>query len=526
MSTLRARPLLSSEQLDTLSALGEERRAEVGEVLFTVGDHEYPFIVILDGEAAILDAYGSEIVRHGAAGFLGEANLLTGQTVYVTAVATAPMRYIDRERLRQLIDDDSSLSSVFLDAFSARREVLQSRAGVGLQIVGPRTSTATLAIVDYARRSRLPFSWYDTDSPARDEAQALIADLSEAEVPLVRLPGGAELRNPSPSQLSHALGIGLTLCREEEVDLLIVGGGPAGLGAAVYGASEGLNTLIVEGAALGGQAGVSRRIENYLGFPAGISGSELTMRAIMQARKFKARCAAPYRAIALEPGEDVHIVRLEDGHRVAARVVMIATGAEYRRLPVPAAADYEGSSVLYAAGPPDAHRCAAKRVAVVGGGNSAAQAAIWLARCGALVTLLHRRVSLSETMSDYLIADLGRHGVKVRDRCEVGDLHGANGQLDAITLKSGERLPVSFLFLFLGAAPATDWLSGVVARDEHGFVLTGDDAGADRPLESSVRGVFAAGDVRSGSIKRCATAVGEGAMVVRFAHERMTGVPA
>jgi thioredoxin reductase (NADPH) len=310
----------------------------------------------------------------------------------------------------------------------------------------------------------------------------------------------------------------------EEVDLVIVGAGPAGLGAAVYGASEGLETLVLEGTALGGQAGASRRIENYLGFPAGISGAELTSRAVTQARKFKARTATPYRAIALEPGAERHVVRLEEGNAVSARAVVLATGAEYRRLPVDGLGEYEGVSVFYAAGPPEAQRCGATRVGVIGGGNSAAQAAVWLARGGALVSLLHRRSDLHETMSDYLIAELERYGVAVLNRTEVAELHGANGELEAVTLRSGERLPFSFLFLVLGAVPCTDWLGDAVARDENGFVLTGADTGADGLLETSVPGVYAAGDVRAGSVKRCATAVGEGAMVVRYVHERIARV--
>jgi thioredoxin reductase (NADPH) len=282
----------------------------------------------------------------------------------------------------------------------------------------------------------------------------------------------------------------------------------------------------VESTVLGGQAGVSRRIENYLGFPAGISGTELTTRAVTQARKFGARMATPYRAVALEPGPDRHVVRLDGGEEIAARAVVLATGADYRRLPVDDLEAYEGISVFYAAGPPEAQRCGATRVAVIGGGNSAAQAAIWLSRGGALVTLLHRRADLSETMSDYLIGDLERHGVVVRDRSEIAELHGSDGQLEAVTLRDGEQLAFSYLFLFLGASPCTDWLGAAVLRDEHGFVLTGADAGAGDPLESSVPGVYAAGDARSGSLKRCATAVGEGAAVVRLVHDRLNTVPA
>jgi thioredoxin reductase (NADPH) len=502
-------PMLSVSQLLTLAELGEEHTADVGDVLYRVGDQRYPFIAIREGEVAILDAAGHEIIRHGPSRFLGELNLLSGQTVFVTAVVTQPLRYIavDRDVMRDLLFEDGPLSDLVLSTFIARREALQTVEGLGLQIVGPRSSDATMRMVDFARSNRLPFSWHD-EAPAEG-------------APLVRLPGGAELRGPSTGQVLRALGIGRELAPREEVDLLVVGGGPAGLGAAVYGASEGLETLVIESSALGGQAGSSRRIENYLGFPAGITGTELTSRAVTQARKFGARPATPYRAVALEPGNGRHVVRLEEDREIAARAVLLATGADYRRLPVDGLAEYEGLSVFYAAGPPEAHLCGASRVAVVGGGNSAGQAAVWLARGGALVTLLHRRADLRETMSDYLVRELERYGVAVRDRCEIAALHGADGQLEAVTLTTGERVPFSFMFLFLGARPCTEWLGDTVARDENGFIFTGTDAQAEHLLETSVPGIFAAGDVRSGSTKRCATAVGEGAMAVQFVHAHL-----
>ncbi len=348
--------------------------------------------------------------------------------------------------------------------------------------------------------------------------------LDAEQLPLVRLPGDLELRGPSTGQVSRALGIGLELAPREEVDLVVVGAGPAGLAAAVYGASEGLETLVVESTALGGQAGTSRRIENYLGFPAGISGAELTTRAVTQARKFNARTATPYAALSLEPGTERHVVRLEDDREVTARAVLLATGATYRRLPVEGLADYEGTSVFYAAGPPEAQLCGAMRVGVIGGGNSAGQAAVWLARGGALVTLLHRRADLRETMSSYLVHELERYGVAVRDRSEVAQLHGDNGHLEGVTLRDGERVPFSYLFLFLGALPCTGWLGDAVALDANGFILTGSHAEADALLETSVPGIFAAGDVRSGSTKRCAAAVGEGAMAVQYVHARLAAL--
>ncbi len=519
--------VLSSSQLETLAGLGEERTAAAGEKLFEVGDASYPFIAIYEGEVAVTDPAGREIIRHGPSGFLGEMNLLSGQTVFLTAIVTEPMRYIavEREVLRKLLFEDGSLSDLLLSAFIERREMLQGRQGIGIEILGPHESAETRRLLDFARRQRLPYSWLSPENS--EEAADALFGLDPGEIPLVRLPGGGELRGPSNGQLSRALGIGLELEQREEVDLAILGGGPAGLGAAVYGASEGLDTLVLECTVLGGQAGTSRRIENYLGFPAGVSGTELTSRAITQARKFGARTATPYRAGAVEPGADRHLIRFEEGNEVAARAVLISTGAEYRRLPVDGLEEYEGLSVFYAAGPPEAQLCGGQRVAVIGGGNSAGQAAIWLARGGALVTLLHRRADLAETMSQYLIEEIDRYGVAVRDRSEVNALHGSEGRLEGVTLADGAQLPFSYLFLFLGATPCTEWLGEAVARDPKGFVLTGAEAGAEGLLETSVPGIYAAGDVRAGSIKRCATAVGEGATVVRFVHEHLAaGAPA
>jgi thioredoxin reductase (NADPH) len=526
MTVTPTRPVLSEAQFEKLAARGEQRTAAAGDVLYKIGDQRYPLIAILEGEAAILDATGNEIIRHAAGGFLGEINLLSGQTVYLTAIATKSMRYIavEREQVRELMSDDEPLAELIISTFISRREALQEVEGVGLEILGSWAEADTRSLVEWVRRARLPYSFYDTD---RDEtARTTVESLGGEPLPLVRLPGGEDLWGPTTGQVFRALGIGLELAKRETVDLLIVGAGPAGLGAAVYGASEGLNTLVIETGSLGGQAGTSRRIENYLGFPAGVSGAELTMRAIAQARKFSARTATPYRAIALEPGTDTHVVRLEDDHCIEARAVLLATGAQYRRLPVDELEQYEGRTVFYAAGPPEAKLCGGTAVGVIGGGNSAAQAAIWLARGGASVTLMHRRADLRETMSDYLIHDLARYGVSVRDRSEVAALHGEDGQLDAVTLTDGTRVDLRFLFLFLGASPCTEWLDDTVARDEHGFVLTGSAAGADGLLETSVPGVFAAGDVRSGSVKRCATAVGEGAMVVAYVHEWMSSIPA
>jgi thioredoxin reductase (NADPH) len=527
-TSFSASALLTGSQLAKIAAIGEERTAQAGDTLYRVGDQRVPFIAIIEGLVAILDAAGGEIIRHGPSGFLGELNLLSGQSVLVTAVAVEPVRYVavEREQFRELLFDDGPLSELVLTALIGRRELLQQVRGLGLEIIGPHSSQATRLLVDYASSNRLPYTWRDPERTDDAEAAALIADLDPASLPLVRLPGGTELRAPSTGEVSRALGIGAELAPREEVDLLVVGAGPAGLGAAVYGASEGLDTLVLDCRSLGGQAGFSRRIENYLGFPGGITGSELTGRAVTQARKFGARMASPYRAVSLETSDGLHTVRLGEDHEIAARAVLLATGVNYRRLPVENLSDFEGSSIFYAAGPPEGQLCAAERVGVVGGGNSAGQAAVWLARGGALVTLLHRRADLRETMSDYLVREVERFGVAVRDRSEIAELNGAGGQLESVTLKDGAKLPIRFLFLFLGADPCTDWLGDSVARDEKGFILTSEAAGADNLLQTSVAGVLAAGDARCGSSKRVATAVGEGAMAVQLVHAYLAATPA
>ena len=344
--------------------------------------------------------------------------------------------------------------------FVARREALQQQ-NVGMEIFGPRSLASTRRIVDYARRNRLPYTWRDPEHSDDNAARAVIEPLDPAELPLVRLPGGKDLRNPSIGEVSRELGIGLELAAREEVDLVVIGGGPAGLGAAVYGASEGLETLVVESTALGGQAGTSRRIENYLGFPAGISGSELTSRAVTQARKFHARTATPYRAIALEPGADRHTVRLEDDHEISASAVVLATGAQYRRLPVDDLADYEGSACSTPPAHPRRERC---------GRNGSASSAVATRRPGGCLAGARRRARDAAAPPRRPARDdvgLPRARARtlrrrVRDRSEVAHLHGADGELDAVTLHDGERLPFAFLFLFLGAAPCTDWLGDVV----------------------------------------------------------------
>ena len=465
-------PRLSDDQLRTFAEHGSERTAEVGEVLYDVGDTHYPFIVILDGEAAIQDAAGNEIVRHGASGFLGELNLMSGQTVFLRAVATEPMRYlaVERDAFRTLLVEDSAA----LRHDPARRSSAAARRCSSSPASGWRSSatapTRTRAGSSTSRgangcRTRCVDPASDAGEPAR-------------ELPYVVLPGGPVLERPSNGELSRALGIGLELSAASRSTCSWSGAGPAGLGAAVYGASEGLDTLVVESTALGGQAGSSRRIENYLGFPGGISGTELTSRAVTQARKFHARTASPYRAESLVAGNGGYLVGLEGGYEVSARVVVIATGAEYRRLPVERPRRVRGDQRPLRRRAAGGAACAGARVGVVGGGNSAAQAAIWLARGGALVTLLHRRADLRETMSDYLIHDLERYGVPSAIEPRSPSSRARDGELEAVVAARRRTAQLSFLFLFLGAEPCTDWLGDELRRDSSGFLLTGPEAGA------------------------------------------------
>jgi thioredoxin reductase (NADPH) len=520
-------PILSSGQVELLASRGEERTAAEGEFLFRIGDAHYPLIVVLEGEAAILDGAGNEIARQGPGGFLGELNLMTGQTVYVDGVVTQPMRYIavDREEVRSLLSEDGALADLLLHTFMRRREILQEQEGVGLEVIGPRSSAETRRLVDYARRGRLPHVWRDTEGGSDPEAAKLVTDFEQEELPLVRLPGGKELRNPSSGQLARTLGIGLELRPREEIDLAVIGGGPAGLAAAVYGASEGLDTLVVEGSALGGQAGISRRIENYLGFPGGISGVELARSAMLQAVKFGTRLVTPraVTGLAPEPGRGFR-VRLDDELDVIASAVVVASGVRYRRLGLPGLAELEGRGVYYAAGQLEAPLVSGRNAVVVGGANSAGQAALFLARQAGHVHVLIRRDHLRDTMSHYLAQRLTHHErITVHPRSELSAVRGTN-RLAAVTWRdqAHERdvhLDAAAVFLLIGAEPCTTALvEAGVELDDHGFVITGEG------YSTSLPGVFAVGDVRAGSVKRVASAVGEGSVVISAVHAHLANL--
>jgi thioredoxin reductase (NADPH) len=534
-------PRLSDEHLATLEATGRRQAVRAGDVLYRAGDRSNDFVAIVAGRVAIVDDFGSADERvigvHGARRFLGELNLITGEPVYLTAVVRAPgeVVVVDRDALQRVVAADQRLGDLILRAYLTRRAMLIG-LGFGLRLIGSRLSPDSRRLREFLTRNRIPHTFVDLE--ADDQAEALLRGLcvSPGETPIVTR--GAEiLRNPSNLELAEALRLRAKVSADRPSDTIVIGAGPAGLGAAVYAASEGLSTVLVDSVATGGQASTSSRIENYLGFPAGISGSELAERAAVQAARFGVQIAVPENALALSLDDGYHAVQLDSGRRMRARTIVVATGVSYRRLAVPRLADFEGLGVYYAATQVEAQMCQDDPVAVVGAGNSAGQAAVFLAEHAERVRLFVRGKGLAASMSRYLVDQVdAAPGIEVRPRTEVRELHG-DGSLSALTVQdtgTGETatLDVRALFVFIGADPCTAWLGGQLAVDDHGFVSTGHDlqlthldpAGDGRqrppfPLETSRPGVFAVGDVRSASIKRVASAVGEGAMAVRLIHQ-------
>jgi thioredoxin reductase (NADPH) len=540
-------PRLTEAQLDSLAPDGARRRTRAGEVLYRAGDVDCGFVVVLDGTVALVEGYGIEgeqpVGVHGRGRFLGGIGLLTGRPVFLTAVVREPgeVLVVPTGRLRERALRDPALGDLILRAYLLRSALLLG-LGAGFRVVGSGYDPDIRRLREFAARNRLPHRWLDLERDPEAEQLLRRLQVSPADTPLV-LWRGQVLRNPSNAELGRQLGLPTLDAPELVSDLLIVGAGPAGLAAAVYGASEGLATVAVDAVGTGGQAERSPRIENYLGFPTGLSGGELADRAVIQAGKFGARLGVPAEAVALDERDGHHVVRFGDGATVTSRAVVIATGARYRRLDVPRLADFEGISVHYAATEIEVRMCRGDPVAVVGGGNSAGQAALHLAEQSPAVRLLVRGDDLAATMSRYLLDRIGRTPrIEVLRHAEVRELLGEQ-TLDGLVVqdnRTGERRRVdaAALFVFIGAKPHTGWLAGRVALDRQGFVLTGGSTvdgsivdtvdivdGGRWLLETSRAGVFAVGDVRSGSIKRVAAAVGEGAMAVRLVHEHLSGQP-
>ena len=538
MARSRAWTRVSARQL---REMGQVRAVEPGEVLFAEGDAGSDFFIIESGSVTIVQGYGKEnriIAVHGEHRFLGEMSMLTGQRIYLTGVVREPGEVIQVpiEKLRQIVAEDKTLSDLFLSAFMARRSILIG-VGTGIKLIGSRFSPDTRRLREFLARNRMPYQWIDLEED--EHADALLSGLGvdPEETPVVIASGGEILRNPANAEVARAVGMGAKSPPPAMCDLLVVGAGPAGIAAALYGASEGLDTQGIEGIATGGQAGTSARIENYLGFPAGVSGSELTQRAGVQAIKFGVRLTAPAEAVSLTSAPGHHQIELSTGEVATGRAVVIATGAQYRRLDVPNLEEFEMGGVYYAATQAEAQLCAGESVVIVGGGNSAGQAAMFLSEETSSCRLLIRGDDLGKSMSRYLVDQLERNDrVTVCRHTEVVELHG-DRELEEITVadnRTGERSthPARALFVFIGASPHTEWLDGQLETDDAGFLLAGRDVedlseyDGDRPLflETSRPGIFAVGDVRSGSIKRVASAVGEGSMAVRLVHERLAAV--
>ena len=541
-------PTLDAETLAGLQPLGALRAVEPGEILFRAGDSTEDFIVVLEGDVEIVRpgvgfAPEEVLTTHTAGGFLGEMNLLTGQRAYLTARAATAGRVlvIPGDRFRRLMAEQPDLADVIFRAFTARREVLRTGSGAeAVRIIGSRYSPDAMALRSYAARARLPHTFIDLEDEDDDEVYLAGLGFRRSQTPLVITSLGT-LEQATPG--TFAARMGLTYRPEPgfQFDLVVVGCGPAGLAAAVYGASEGLNTLSLDAVATGGQAGASSRIENYVGFPNGVSGDELTSRAAAQAQRLGARLNSPCDVGGLRTERGFHVVALTDGSEIPTRSVIIASGARYQRLAVDDLERFEGAGVYYAATDLEARVCTGSEVLVVGGGNSAGQAAIYLAHHGSRVAIVIRRDDLRRSMSAYLVDRIEADPrIELLTCTEVRALEG-DQHLEHVMLEhtaTGERrtVPCVGLFCFIGAQPATEWLDGAVALDERGFVLTDralpDEIARGRafanraplPFETSVPGVFAAGDVRNGSLKRVAAAVGEGSSAVRSVHDHLAAV--
>jgi thioredoxin reductase (NADPH) len=533
-------PRLTDDQIALLREGGRVRRTEAGQVLIAEGQRDRDVIVVLAGKVAVFEGYGTPEQRlvtvHGPGRLLDEIGLLTGQPAFVSSVVHEPgeVLAVAPRDLGRLVARDPALSDVILRAFICRRELLVGRVA-GIRVIGSRYDPDTRRLREFAARNRLPHTWIDLETDPAAEALLQRLDVPPEQTPVVIWRGTQVLHNPSNAELARTVGLPLHSPPDARADLVVVGAGPAGLAAAVYGASEGLSTVVVDSVAAGGQAATSSRIENYLGFPAGISGAELADRAVIQAEKFGATISVPAQATALEPRDGYHAVRFDDGSDITARAVVIATGARYRRLDVPRLAEFEGTSVYYAATVMEARFCRSQPVVVVGGGHTPGQATLYLARYASRIQLLIRHDDLGRDMSRYLVDQIEREpGVEVLRNTEVCELDGREGELEALVVMDNRtgrtrRLAARLLFVFIGAQPCTGWLRGSLDLDDGGYVRTGAQVAGEAAesgrlgqlLETSRPGVLAAGDVRAGSIKRVASAAGEGSMAIRLVHEHL-----
>jgi thioredoxin reductase (NADPH) len=536
-------PRLTPDQVARVSTHGRRRRVERGEVLVGVGMPVPNFFVVNSGTIEVVQpaVNGEATVRVINPGeFTGEVSMLSGRRSLITLRIGDPGELIEveREDLLALVQTDAELSEIFVRAFLLRRAVLVA-GGIGdVLLVGSNHSSDTLRIKEFLTRNAHPYSFIDPDNDPGVQELLDRFKFSIVDIPVAICRGTTVLRNPTNREIADCLGFNETIDQAHIRDIIIVGAGPAGLAAAVYGASEGLDVLVVESNSPGGQAGSSSRIENYLGFPSGITGQELTARAYTQAQKFGAEVLIAEGATRLDCTRKAYAVEIDNGPRVPARTVIIATGAEYRKPPLENLSQFEGAGVYYGATFIESQLCEGEEVIVVGGGNSAGQAAVFLAQTARKVYVLIRSSGLAKTMSRYLIRRIEESpAIELRPCTEITALEG-NGHLETVRWRkdhdASETHEIRHVFVMTGAAPSTQWLNGCIALDQRGFIKTGPDLSPEdlreaswplsrQPhlLETSRPGVFAVGDVRAGNIKRVASAVGEGSIAVSFVHQAL-----
>jgi thioredoxin reductase (NADPH) len=545
-ASTQAFPVLTAAQITRLRPGGKSRKVEPNEILFQPDDTQVPFFVLLSGSMEIVQANLTgerPIAKHGPGEFTGEIAMISGQRSLVRGRVTVGGEFLEisADGLRSIVAKDAELSEIFMRAFILRRLALISRGQGNVIVMGSRHCASTLRIREFLGRNAYPYTFVDLDTDKTSQELLDRFEVKLSEVPVVICNGRTVLRNPSTQELADCLGFNASIDESQVRDLIIVGAGPSGLAAAVYAASEGLDTLLIETESPGGQAGSSSMIENYLGFPTGISGQELASRAITQAQKFGAKMMVAHRVVQLRCSRSPYEVVLDNGNALAARAIVISTGAQYNRPALAHLKKFEGQGIYYGATYIESQLCEDQDVVVVGGGNSAGQAAVFLSQTARKVHMLVRSQALSDTMSRYLIQRIADNSaINLHYQTEIVGLEGGT-QLEKVTWldrATGETSThnIRHVFIMAGASPRTEWLKGCVLLDDKGFILTGRDLDASaglvppfawpltRPpqlLETSLPGVFAVGDVRSGNVKRVAAAVGEGAISIPLVHRAL-----
>ena len=545
----QAFPALTEVQIDRLRPYGKLRAVGAGEVLFKPGDTGIPFFIVLSGEMEIVQPTLSgerPIVTHTPGHFTGEITMISGQRALVLArMSTAgELLELSPDDLRSVVNRDAELSEIFMRAFILRRLALISGGNGNVIVMGSRHCSGTLRLREFLGRNAHPYTFVDLDTDKTSQELLDRFDIQLKDVPVVICNGMTVLRNPSVQELADCLGFNATISKTQVRDVIIVGAGPSGLAAAVYAASEGLDVLVIETEAPGGQAGSSSKIENYLGFPTGVSGQELANRALAQAQKFGAKMMVAHSVVQLNCQTRPYEVVLDNGSKLAARSVVISTGAQYKKPNIANLKKFEGQGVYYGATYIEAQLCEGEDVVVVGGANSAGQAAVYLSQTASKVHMLVRSGGLSETMSRYLIQRITENPkIEMHTHTEIVGLDGGF-QLERVTwldklTNEKSTHDIGHVFLMTGASPRTDWLQHCVVMDDKGFILTGRDldlspkfvesaawplARAPQMLETSLPGVFAVGDVRSGNVKRVASAVGEGAIAIHLVHRTLAEI--